>query len=617
MSETVAARWEEYNEAGRRSFGLGQFAEAEEFFRAAVREGEQLGADSPHLATSLNSLGQLRLQAKDLAEAERCFSRALAIRQQTYGPESHAIVPSLNNLSALHDAKGETDRAVELLRRSLGISEKALGMSHPEVALGLNNLAKLYFKRRDFAKADRLLLRLLETKRTLGRDHPEVATVLGSLAKLRQAVGKHGPAEQLWRQALAIRERAFAPNDPILATTLENVADCCAAQDGRLADAITLRERAIAIREIATGAAHPSLAAARTKLAELRARPDAPPVKPVQIVPPPTSQEVPLPIFSHEVPTFPAGQPAAPSPNLPWIQVDAEPTGERLAARLELMAMEPPFIASPIAHQAPAQDTPLVPPPIPALAPRVSRELVFTDSLAPEAARPAPRIPDRASARPAAPPPAPPRAPRTPPRGAIAHRPPPRVSTRPEPKPRRSVVALLMKVTAVAALGAGGWYWWAHQVRLADAIVAAKASADALVKAKLPDVSLPVHPAIGAMHAASGATGATTQASAPRHEATNAVARSAVSSPSATSSQSRSAAFADTAARTTSRAASAKPKLAADSLVTPDVDLAVPPAPGSAALDSLTRGIEQSTQAKIDSLQKARGDTKAPIVKKP
>ena len=38
MSETVAARWEEYNEAGRRSVGLGQLAEAEELFRAAVRE---------------------------------------------------------------------------------------------------------------------------------------------------------------------------------------------------------------------------------------------------------------------------------------------------------------------------------------------------------------------------------------------------------------------------------------------------------------------------------------------------------------------------------------------------------------------------------------------------
>ncbi|HWE42111.1 MAG TPA: tetratricopeptide repeat protein, partial [Gemmatimonadaceae bacterium] len=221
MSETVAARWEEYNEAGRRSVGLGQLAEAEELFRAAVREGEQLGADSPHLATSLNALGQLRLQAKDLAEAERCFTRALAIRQQTYGPDSHAIVPSLNNLSSLHDARGETDKAVELLKRSLEISEKALGGSHPEVTVALNNLAKLYFKRRDFSKADRVLLRLLETKRALGKDHPEVATVLGSLAKLRQAVGKHGPAEQLWRQALAIRERAFAPDDPILATTLE------------------------------------------------------------------------------------------------------------------------------------------------------------------------------------------------------------------------------------------------------------------------------------------------------------------------------------------------------------------------------------------------------------
>ena len=282
-------------------------------FRAAVREGEQLGGDSPHLATSLNALGQLRLQAKDLVEAESCFTRALAIRQQTYGPDSHAIVPSLNNLSALHDAKGETEQAVELLKRSMAISEKALGAAHPEVTLALNNLAKLYFKRRDFSKADRVLLRLLETKRALGKDHPEVATVLGSLAKLRQTVGKHGPAEQLWRQALAVRERAFAPNDPIVATTLENVAECCAAQDGKLGDAIALRERALGIRETAMGVAHPSVAAARTKLDELRARPGAAaaPAPRVSAQLPTTSQEIPSPLLSQEVPPFPAVPPSA------------------------------------------------------------------------------------------------------------------------------------------------------------------------------------------------------------------------------------------------------------------------------------------------------------------
>ena len=582
MSETVAARWEEYNEAGRRSAGLGQLAEAEELFRAAVREGEQLGADSPHLATSLNALGQLRLQAKDVAEAESCFTRALAIRQQKHGADSHAIVPSLNNLSALHDAKGETDKAVELLKRSLEISEKALGGSHPEVALALNNLAKLYFKRRDFSKSDRVLLKLLETKRALGKDHPEVATVLGSLAKLRQAVGKHGPAEQLWRQALAIRERAFAPNDPILATTLENVADCCAAQDGKLGDAIALRERAIAIRETAVGGAHPSLASARAKLDELRARPGAAAATTKAPPLPRSSQEVPSPLLSAEVPPFPGVTPSAPTPDLPWIQLDAEPTGERPPARLELMGAEPPSVVSP---RRPMDRTPsatprppVIPPQIPPMPRRGSSELVFTDSLAPEATPPQPRHPDHGVRR-AAPPP-PPRAarPRTPPR---SHAAPSRAQVRMPPtmteSDGRSKKALLVAVTLVMILGAGGWFALNRKTSAPATLLAAPVSR-----------------------------------SEPGRAATSAVTPPAVSAPVAATPVSRRSA--DSA--NTARAAKPKPALARDSMPKLEADLATPAIPASVDVDAVTRRIEQATKAKVDSAAKPRIEVK-PIFKRP
>lgn len=586
MSESVAARWEEYNEAGRRSVGLGQLAEAEELFRAAVREGERLGADSPHLATSLNALGQLRLQAKDLVESESCFTRALAIREKTYGAESHAIVPSLNNLSALHDAKGETDKAVDLLRRSMAISEKALGASHPEVTLALNNLAKLYFKRREFAKADRLLLRLLETKRALGKDHPELATVLGSLAKLRQAVGKHAAGEQLWRQALAIRERAFAPNDPILATTLENVADCCAAQEGKLGDAIALRERAMAIRETAMGSAHPSMVGARAKLDELRARPGAAAAIAAAAAPVArSSQEVPSPLQSKEYPPFPAQQPSAPSPNLPWIQLDAEPTGERPGSPLQLMGMEPPFVAGPQRTMNPTPAaTPQLPPARSAGLPPIglSKDLVFTDSLAPEATPPQPRNPDRAI-RPA---PHPPRAMRTP----RASRPAPRAPRAPvrvpatmTEKDSSSKKALLVAVVLVMIAGGGGWFAFARKGSTPTVLLAAPLASRTAEPAAPRST-----PRSSEVHAA--AQPANVIAAAPRNV---------------------SASSDSTHSRAIAKEKAPEPKARSE------VSLSAPAISGSIEVDAVTRGIEQATKAKIDSAQKPRLDDKAPIFKKP
>ena len=602
MSETVAARWEEYNEGGRRSFGLGQFAEAEELFRAAVREGEQLGADSPHLATSLNALGQLRLQAKDFAEAETCFTRALAIREKTYGADSHAIAPSLNNLSALHDAKGETEKAVELLRRSLAITEQALGASHPDVALALTTLAKLHFKRRDFAKADRLLLRLLETKRALGKDHPEVATVLGSLAKLRQAVNKHGAAEQLWRQSLSIRERAFAPNDPILATTLENVADCCAAQDGKLLDAIALRERALLIREAAVGAGHPSVATARAKLGELRARPGgaAAPAAP-NVAPPRSSQEVPSPLLSHEVPPYAAGQ-SAPTPNLPWIQLDAEPTGERPAPHLELMGREPPMPMPPRANapdrKAARSRTPLVPPPIPAMA-RASRDLVFTDSLAPEATpvrpRDPPQIPRAA--------PAPSRAAHLVRDGRAAHRPPVRMPRTMAETDGSSKKALLAAVILVALAGAGGWLLIAGKIAL----------------------PVPLNPVPAAVAGRLRSVTVFSRLSKPLGTPTPIVAAAAarpLASPPATHLPAHAAPVESRAPAAPARASGGTAQPAAAARTAPNsadapIDLSPPAIGSSSEIDAVTRGIEQSIGSQLDSAQKSRLEPKAPIFKKP
>lgn len=362
MTESLAARWEQHHEAGRRALSHGLVGEAEHAFAAAVSEAELLGSDSPQLATSLTALGQLRTQTRDHGGAESALTRALSIRERAFGSDGQALVPTLNALAALYDARTELDRAEGLLQRSLAISEQHLGPSHPEVSVSLNNLAKLYFKRRDFAKADRLLLRLLEIKRALGKDHPEVATVLGSLGKLRQVVGKPDHGEQLWRQALAIRERGFAPNDPIIATTLENLADCCAALEGRVGDAVALRERAYAIRERAPVGNPATLAAARAKLDELRARDRSMQAAAGKPLPPRSSQELPVPIITDEVPLLlrQNGLQQAPPSDLPWL--DLEDNGRPITPSRRVEGLEGIDRMSPMERIAPMDLLPASPP---------------------------------------------------------------------------------------------------------------------------------------------------------------------------------------------------------------------------------------------------------------
>jgi len=272
MSETIEARWESQNEAGRKLFSQGDFAGAEQAFIAAIREATHLGADNVRLASSLSNLGQLKYKQKDLPQAEALFRRALSIRERVLGPEHFGLVQNINNLAALHYARGELEQAEPLFLRALAISEKHLGEGHPEVAVTLNNLARLYFRRADYTAAAPLLTRLLTIKQeSLGASHPEVATILTSLAKVRLAEGQYDAGEQLARRALGVREKIHVPNDPAIATALETLAEICGAR-GKHDEEMQLRERALGIREGTMGADHPSVAAARAAIAMRRAQ---------------------------------------------------------------------------------------------------------------------------------------------------------------------------------------------------------------------------------------------------------------------------------------------------------------------------------------------------------
>ncbi len=261
--------WEQYHEAGRRRFAEGDAAGAEQAFRGAIAEAEQPGGDPLQMASSLSSLGQLKYQQKDYAQAEDCFRRALELREQALGGDHPTVISSINNLAALYVARGALDDAEPLLQRAMAVTIKRVEASQADLAVNLNNLVRLYVKRGDYSRAEPMLTQLLAMKRPLGPEHPEVAAVLVTLAKLRQSMSQPDAAERIWRRVLAVRERTLPPNDTTIAATLNGLADACAAQ-GRLADELEMRERSLAIREVAQGPDHPALPAMRSRVQELR-----------------------------------------------------------------------------------------------------------------------------------------------------------------------------------------------------------------------------------------------------------------------------------------------------------------------------------------------------------
>lgn len=465
MQDPIVERWETQNEAGRRFFGRGDFARAEQAFVAAIREAEQLGAVDLRLATSLANLAQLKLRQRSHDEADRLFRRSLQIRETALGPDHASLVQTVNGLAAVCYARGDIDAAEPLFQRALSITERRLGAQHPDIVTSLNSLARIAFKRNDYAAAGPLLERLLMLKEsTVGSDHPEAAPILGSLVKVRCAEGALDEAERLARRVVTIRESEQPPSEVALASSLELLADVLA-RVGKRDEERSARQRATSLRGHPAATAglmpltqrhtpdvpedvfdpHPTPAGLRAKLEASPARPPSlgdhafflPETGPPGIITP-----------------IPASVPRAPVPSpiqqMPRISMD-ESTDAIVTRRKTPPAAPPPLPEAPRAVETNSSVE------------GAGQELVPIPTAPP--ARPAPAV--------IAPPPPRPQAPRrSTPRQVRPEQPRPRPRPRPRrrrestgPRPprrrgsRKMIVALVLLVSAgaaAAAVGRGG-----------------------------------------------------------------------------------------------------------------------------------------------------------------
>jgi tetratricopeptide (TPR) repeat protein len=80
------------------------------------------------------------------------------------------------------------------------------------------------YKAGRYPEAEKQFLAALEVAETFGPEDPRLATSLNNLAGLYRAQGKLQEALPLYQRALAIREKALGPNHPNVVSVLTNYA---------------------------------------------------------------------------------------------------------------------------------------------------------------------------------------------------------------------------------------------------------------------------------------------------------------------------------------------------------------------------------------------------------
>ena len=197
-------------------------------------------------------------------------------RSQATGSAHDAVGRLIARLVAIYPGEGHSDphswplcaqlTPHLLARRDACFDHAFVCAAGPEL---LDRAGRYFHGRAAHSQAAQLFRDAVAIReKTLGPEHSDTATSLNNLADVLRDQGDFAGARPLHERALAIRERALGPEHPDTATSLNNLATLLKAE-GDFAGALPLYQRALAIREKVLGPEHPDTATSLNNLANL------------------------------------------------------------------------------------------------------------------------------------------------------------------------------------------------------------------------------------------------------------------------------------------------------------------------------------------------------------
>lgn len=199
-----------------------------------------------------------------LVEATRAEARARA--EAATAQQISDFLVGLFKVSSPDQARGEAITAREILDSGAARIERDLARQPVVQARLMNTIGDVYRELGLYQQSRPLLERALQTReRVTPHDSIGLAQNLHSLGRLHQWQGAYDEAEQEYRRAIALAERADSSHQ-VLRSTFTSLADLMR-ERGRYSEADSLSHRALALIEQLLGPEDPSVAEELTGLA--------------------------------------------------------------------------------------------------------------------------------------------------------------------------------------------------------------------------------------------------------------------------------------------------------------------------------------------------------------
>ena len=238
--------WRSHHYAGEINRGSGEYADAETLLAEARQEHCRDRDEAHRLASTLDRMGVTQMALDNYERSEKCLKCSLALKEKELGPNSRHVPTTLNSLGDLYYITGQPDKAEAMYRRALKLNER--DQMNIEVCRGLNGLALIRNGEGSYVEAEELLKRAISIhERHLRRWHPYCATVYTNLGILYTNLGRFDEAEPRLEHAEYVQDKSLGTLHPDVALRLSAQAALYAKTD-RHRKAARMEGKAEAIR---------------------------------------------------------------------------------------------------------------------------------------------------------------------------------------------------------------------------------------------------------------------------------------------------------------------------------------------------------------------------------
>jgi len=236
----------------------GRFEEAESLLKESAAGMESvLGPDHPVTFSILTNVAHLYSNRGLYGQAVAINRRILEGERKLRGPDHPDTMAAAHNLAVSYQLSGNYAAAAKLHEESLASKRASLGAEHRLTLVAMRSLASSYRETGRLAESARVATEALAISRRVVGALPDTAGIINELARTKKALGNLREAEQLFREALAMRVQSGGARSQTTLVTKNDLAGVLHAQR-RYEEAERLFQETLAERKKLFGDQHPS-----------------------------------------------------------------------------------------------------------------------------------------------------------------------------------------------------------------------------------------------------------------------------------------------------------------------------------------------------------------------